>query len=73
MNGFMFNVFGLLNTSLDNSVYNVRAIIGTDYTTNFDKVDWNNSNQRQFKFNYPEEFKVNKGKVNLNENSCIVF
>ena len=42
----MFNLFGLLNTPKDNSIYRIKAMIGADYTTEVDSVDWNASNQR---------------------------
>ena len=71
--GVRFNVLGLLNTPKDNSVYNIKAFIGAGSNPiKINSVDWENSNQRQFKFNNEEDFYVTD-KTRLNENSCIVF
>jgi hypothetical protein len=44
-NGIRFNVFGLLNTPKDNSVYSIKAVIGADLKAfTIDNVDWENSN-----------------------------
>lgn len=58
--GFTFNIFGLLNTPKDNSIYSIKASIGNDYSTLLEQVDWEFTTQRQFRFKYLEDFTVQK-------------
>jgi hypothetical protein len=55
--GFRFNVFGIFNSSRDNSIYKVKARVG-DLEFNFNEIDWNFSTQSHYRVTAPQDHTI---------------
>ena len=69
--GVQFNLYGILNTPPDNSVYKVTAKLGTN-CYDVDQIDWQNTTKKNFRFAC-QEFIATKDTFTPAENCFLLY
>lgn len=70
--GFSFNIFGIFNTTRDNSIYKVKARLG-DLEFNFNQVSWDFTTQSHYRVTAPKDFVIVPSKYELGQGSTIIW
>ena len=71
MDGFKFNLLGILNTTRDNSIYTVTAKLN-HLQFRMTQVDWDFTTQNRFRF-AQADFRVDKKDYSLEQHANIVY